>query len=281
MKEIKMLTLKKTVLLSYFFIVLYSLFNISFLSLLFIIYIQFILLLNSINITEKQVKSFYGCVVYFLVISLYIQIIFTNILNIPSLKDNILNSKNVPYSEKKYSIFTQIGIKSTYDDDGKNIAKSFFSYSLTVILLIILLFIHMLLKTDNNIKSEEEVAKIKTLKNMQEMSIIENKDDKNNNDNVIEVKDKNNITDNSKLKNKPIIKEDKEKTEKDKKVKKKSILFSINIFYRLIRFLMRHPNFNYEIERIISIIWVYYYRNYYSLGMYLVIFCSFFFVLCL
>ena len=75
MKEIKMLTLKKTILLLYFFIVFYSLFNISILSLLYIIYIQIILLLNSINITEKQVKSFFGCVVYFLVISLYIQII--------------------------------------------------------------------------------------------------------------------------------------------------------------------------------------------------------------
>ena len=41
---------------------------------------------------------------------------------------------------------------------------------------------------------------------------------------------------------------------------------------------MSHPNFNYEIERIISILWTYYYRNYYSLGMYIVLFCSFFFV---
>ena len=277
LKEIKMLTLRKTILLSYFFIVLYSLFNISFLSLLYIIYIQFILLLHSINIAEKQIKSFYSCVIYFLVISSHIQIVFTNILNIPSLKDNILNKKNIPNSDKKYSIFTQIGIKNSYDDTGDNIALSFFSYFLGVLLLVILLFIHMLLKTDNNIKSEEEVARIKTLKNMQEMSIIENKDENNNNDNAIEVKKGNIITDNSKLKNKPIIKEDKEKTEKDKIVKKKSLLFNINIVYRLIRFLMRHPNFNYEIERIISIVWVYYYRNYYSLGIYLVIFCSFFF----
>ena len=224
LKEIKMLTLRKTILLSYFFIVLYGLFNISFLSLLYIIYIQFILLLHSINIAEKQIKSFYSCVIYFLVISSHIQIVFTNILNIPSLKDNILNKKNIPNSDKKYSIFTQIGIKNSYDDTGDNIALSFFSYFLGVLLLVILLFIHMLLKTDNNIKSEEEVARIKTLKNMQEMSIIENKDENNNNDNAIEVKKGNIITDNSKLKNKPIIKEDKEKTEKDKIVKKKKFI---------------------------------------------------------
>ena len=279
LKEIKMLTLRKTILLSYFFIVLYSLFNISILSLLYIIYIQFILLLHSISFTDKQVKSFYNCVVFFLTISLYIQIVFTNLLNIPTLKDNTLNIKTVPNSRKKYSIFTQIGIKNSYDDTGKDIALSFFSYLFGVVLIIILLFIHKLLKSDDNIKSEEEVEKIKTLKNMQEMSIIKNKDN-NNNDNIIEVKKGNIIIDNSKLKNnnlniKPIIKEDKEK---DKKIKKKSTLFRINIVYRLIRFLMRHPNFNYEIERIISIIWVYYHRNYYSLGIYLVIFCSFFFV---
>ena len=280
MKEIKMLTLKKTILLLYFFIVFYSLFNISILSLLYIIYIQIILLLNSINITEKQVKSFFGCVVYFLVISLYIQIIFTNIFNIPSLKDEVLNVKNLTNSTKHYSILTQIGIKNSYDDSGEDIAMSFFSYLLSVILLIILFFIHILLKTSNIIKSEEEIAKIKTLRNVQEMKIIENKEDKDVNDNTIEVKKGNINADNSKLKTnnlniKPNIKDD---NEKDKTVKKKSALFRINLVYRLIRFLMRHPNFNYEIERIISIIWVYNYRNYYSLGIYLVIFCSFFFV---
>ena len=278
-KEIKMLTLRKTILLAYSFVVLYSLFNISFLSLLYIILIQFILLLNSIRINEKTLKSFYQFVVYCLLISLFIQIIFTNILNIPSLQyilteyQKIRNDKTVI----KYSIFTKIGIKYANEDNSKNIILNFVSYLIGVMLLLTLYFIHIELKSGLNIRSEEEIEKMEKEK---EMNIIENNGD--NIENGSNIKNGNNIiVDNNKVGKiniKNSIKDDKEKNEKNKKEKKIWVIIRLNLIYRFFNFMMIHPNFNYEIERIISILWTYYYRNYYSLGMYIVLFFSFFFV---
>jgi len=267
-KEIKKLTMRKIILLSYIFIVLYSLFNISFLSLLYIIFIQFILLLNSVRMTNKSLKSFYHFIIYFLIISLFAEIILTNIFNIPTLKNNILNVNKIELDEdiKYYSFFTQIGIKYIYNNTGKNICLNFLSYLFGVILLLTLYYIHIELKSGLNIISEEEMEKIKS---EMEKKIIENDYNNIDNDNISNKENGNNIINN---------KDNKDKNEIDKKPKKKSVIFSINLIYKLFSFMMNHPNLNYEIERIISIIWTYYYRNYYSLVMYLVLFCSFFFV---
>ena len=274
-KEIKPLTLRKTIILAYCFVVVYSLFNISFLSLLFIILIQFALLLNSIRITEKQVKSLYYFIVSFTIFSLFIQIILTNVLNIPSLKDLILNQSTIPDpdDEKKikkiYSIFTMVGIRYAYEDSGYKIFLNFISYLMGVFLLLTLIFIRIEIKTGFNMKTEEEMEKEK---NMQEMKDISENDDKNN----IEEEKKQGIL----KKHNPDNPDDKNKDDKDKnkKGKRKSVYIRLNIVYVVINYLIEHPNFNYEIERIISILWTYYHRNYYSLGIYLVLFCSFFFV---
>ena len=261
--EIKNLTLRKIILLAYSFMVLYSLFNISFLSLVYIILIQFSLLLNSIQITEKNIKIFFNIIIKFSLILLFIQIILTNILNINSLRKNILNKIQLSEDneDKYYSIFTQLGIKNAYDDNGKEITLTFFSYLFEVLFLMILYFIYIELKRGLNIKSENEITKIDE---MIEMDIIQNKKI----DNFQLQKNKLNIKNNVNNKN---------YNETEKK-SKRSALYNLNIIYRILHFLMKHPNFNYEIERIFSSLWVYYYRNYYSLGMYLVLFCSFFFV---
>jgi hypothetical protein len=119
-------------------------------------------------------------------------------------------------------------------------------------------------KIVSSIFSEEEMEKIK---NEMEKKIIENDYNNIDNDNGSNKENGNNIINN---------KDNKDKNEIDKKPKKKSVIFSINLIYKLFSFMMNHPNLNYEIERIISILWTYYYRNYYSLVMYLVLFCSFF-----
>ena len=272
-KEIKMLTLRKTILLGYCFVVLYSLFNISFLSLLYIILIQFVLLLNSIRITEKQVKSFYHFVCYIIMVLLLIQIILTNFLNIPTLQQNILfqNKIKVKKGDKEiikiYSFLTQLGIKYAIYDTWEDTFITFMSYFLGVILLMNLYFIHNELKTGYNIKSEEEIQKLK----MQEMKEIVKKE---NDEDDKPKKIRNNILPNPPIKSN--LKQNKD--EKVKSTKNKNAFLQINLVYRTLNYLMKHPNFNYEIERIISIIWTYYYRNYYSLGMYIVLFFSFFFV---
>ena len=293
-KEIKMLTLRKTILLAYCIVVIYSLFNISFISLLYIILIQFVLLLNSIRITDKNVKCFYHFIVYFGIISLFIQIDLINILNIPSFKSILnqdsddetkLNATNVT-DQKIYSIFTQIGIKYAREDSGINVFLTFISYFMGVSLLITFIFVHIELKSGLNIKTEEEIVKIKK---MQEMTNI---DKSGNNGNMENKQNGNNVIDNSKLTKNKLDNNNNLKDKKKEKntkfclsfinfikelPKKINVLACINVIYRFLNFLMEHPNFNYEMERIISILWTYYYRNYYSLGMYLVLFCSFFF----
>ena len=278
-KELKMLTLRKTILLAYTFVILYSLFNISFLSLIYIILIQFVLLLNSIRITEKEVKAFYHFIVYLSMISLFVSIIITNVLNIPSFHDSVLgqNSVDVIVNDEKvtkyYSFFTQFGIKYAYYNNAKNIFITFLSYLFSVLLLLTLYFIHIELKSGRNIKSEEEYEK---LKRMQEMSIIESKEEKNPKNRFDVKKNGNYIVPNTPAsKGKSNLKKD--KNEKNQKKYKISAFLKINIVYRVLNYLMTHPNFNYELERIISILWTYYYRSYYSLGMYLVLFFSFFF----
>ena len=77
-----------------------------------------------------------------------------------------------------------------------------------------LYFIHIELKTGLNIKTEEEINKIKAMQNMQEMSIIENKDD--DKDNKIDIIDKNKFK-NNKLNIKSNI-NTKDNIEKDKKL---------------------------------------------------------------
>ena len=176
-----MLTLRRLILLAYTFIVLYSLFNISFLSLIYIILIQFVLLLNSIRITEKEIKAFFHFIVYLSMISLFIAIILTNLLNIPTLQETILGQDHFDIEvdgekfTKYFSFFTQFGIKYAYYDSNTNIFITFLSYLFSVLLLMTLYFIHIELKSGRNIKSEEEYEK---LKKMQEMSIIESKENK-------------------------------------------------------------------------------------------------------
>ena len=262
-KEIKMLTLRKMIILPYIFIVIFSLFNVSFLSLLLIIFMQFIFLLNSIRITEKSVKAFYHIIVYFSIISLFIVIVLTNILNIPSIKHSIykeqeekIRFKNCVDKCKIYSIFTQIGIQYAHENNKHlKIVLDFFSYLCAVLLLMTLYFIHIELKSGLNIKTEEEVAKLKKLR---EMDIIKKTNDNNNNPNGIKNNNNSNIEN-----NKLDLKSNKSKVKV--KVNVISIFpFKINFHLifpvsRFINYLISHPNFNYEIERIISILWTYYY----------------------
>ena len=178
--------------------------------------IQFALLLNSIRITEKQVKSLYYFIVSFAIFALFIQIVLTNVLNIPSLKDVILNQSTIPdpNDEKKikkvYSIFTMVGIRYAYEDTGHKIFLNFISYLMGVFLLLTLIFIRIEIKTGFNMKTEEEMEKEK---NMQEMKEIKENDDKNN----IEEEKKQGIL----KKHNPDNPEDKNKDDKDKNKKGK------------------------------------------------------------
>jgi hypothetical protein len=114
-------------------------------------------------------------------ISLFISIMLTNFLNIPTMQENILGQNKVEVVvnnetiTKYYSFFTQFGIKYAYYNNNENIFTTFLSYLFSVLLLMTLYFIHIELKSGRNIKSEEEYEK---LKKMQEMSIIESKENK-------------------------------------------------------------------------------------------------------
>lgn len=63
---------------------------------------------------------------------------------------------------------------------------------------------------------------------------------------------------------------------KENKIDK--LVFKKSIFYKIIDKIMKflyHPVFNFEVSRILSIIWTYFYRNIFSFGILIFIFISF------
>ena len=249
------LTLKKLITAAYLHIIVYSLFDISFLSLLYILLFQYLMLIASVQIDEKKINVILKYVVNFLIIILCIQIVLISVLNIPRLQENILYG-NVVTSDsendvKVYSIFTQIGIIYSYRDNWKSILKSFFGYFLLIVILNYLIFINFELNYGKNIISEKEYKKLSKKKQKEYLS-----------NEMIELKDINS------KKTGP-----KKESVKTKTIKKNALTIIFNLF----GFFNSHPLMNYEIERMVSIFWIYYYRNLYSLVIFICIFFSFFF----
>ena len=72
-RKIKKITIRKLILISYIFVILFSVFNISYLTLSYIILIQFCLLLCSLKVNEESIKKIYKFVVYLILFLISIQ----------------------------------------------------------------------------------------------------------------------------------------------------------------------------------------------------------------
>ena len=218
-RKMKKITIRQLILVSYISIILFGVFNISYLTLFYIILIQFCLLLSSLKMNEGKVKSIFKYVIYILLICTSLQYLFINILNIPHLQSKYLYQNKVGNSKKIYSIFTQIGINYSYiyyeEESLEEFLKKYAGYFFGVLSMLNLAFILGELKSGPDILSEEELKAQKM----------------------------------------------KEKIEKNKEINKNNyILNSID-----------------EVIRVISISWIFYFRNFFSVGIFFVVFFSFYF----
>ena len=228
-KKITNFKLSKYALIIYVLLVACTLFNLSFLSLFYIICIQVVLFLCSIKFRESSIKKLLKFIIHLIIILFSLQIAFVNVMNIYSIK-KYLNEESTSNGIKKYIICKQIGI-NIIDDSGeiKNIIINFIGYLFSLIDLIILINICSKLALET--KSIQAIENIETDEN----------------------------------------------TKREEKVNE--LVLKKSIFYKLFNKIMiffYHPVFNFEISRICSIIWTYFYRNIFSFGILLFVFISFF-----
>ena len=229
-RKIKNLTIRRLILISYIFVILFSLFNISYITLLYIVLIQFSLLLCSLKVNEEKIKKIFKFIVYILLFFISIQFLLINIFNIPNLQSIFfpgveeMNGENGAGKNTTetiiYSLSTKIGISYSYlyyENEGtKEYLKKYAGYIFGILSMTVLAFISGEINQGPEILSEEEL-KAKRMR---------------------------------------------EKIEKKKEINKNNyILNGID-----------------EILRIISILWIYYFRNVFSVGIFFVIFFSFYFV---
>ena len=142
-KTITNFKLSKYAFFIYVLIVACTMFNLSFLSLFYIICIQIIIFLCSIKAKENAIKSILKCMIFLIVILSSLQIIFINCFNIPSIMRYIIeqsedNIDNI--NTDKYYLLRKIGIQIMYKDfDAKEIILNFIGYFFAILVLIILI----------------------------------------------------------------------------------------------------------------------------------------------
>ena len=230
-KNITNFKLSKYVFIIYILMICCTMFNLSYLSLIYILCNQIILFLCSIKYKENVIKKLLKNMIYLIILLSALQIIIMNILNIPSINSELFNENQDILDNKKYIIIKQIGLNiNDNEQDTKDIIINFVGYFFSIIALLILI------NTNNKLRNEEKQENIEDREN----GSINN----NNSDNKI-----------------------------NKLVFKKSIFYKI--INNIIKFLY-HPVFNFEVSRILSILWTYFYRNLFSFGILIFIFISFF-----
>ena len=220
-KNISHLKLSKYVLIIYLLIVLFTMFNLSYLSLFYIICIQLVILLSSIKFTEAIIKKLFRIIIYALMVLISFQIIMMNFLNIPSIQESYekkYKENEKFFKVKNYFTWVQIGINIDSSEEGKDLFIKFGGYFFSIINLIVL---------------------TNTINKLNQENIIQ---DNNNNNKIL--------------------------------ISKKQGIFT-KIMNKIMSFLY-HPVFNFEASRILAIIWTYFYRNIFSLGILIFIFISFF-----
>ena len=146
-KNITNVKLSKYILIIYFLIVASTMFNLSYLSLFYIICIQIILLLNSMKISENKIKILFKIVIYILMFLIICQIILINVFNIPSFQEKYqyLYQEN---NNNNYYTWVQIGINVNSSVEIEDIITKFCGYFFSILTLMVLR------KTLNKLNSE-------------------------------------------------------------------------------------------------------------------------------
>ena len=150
-KNITSVQLTKIILIIYLFFVAFTYFHFSYLSLFYMICIQFVMLLNSLKINYKVIKKILKFLLHFLNLIICLQIILMNYLNIFTIQksaQDYYNNNTNRNGFAKYFTWKQIGINI---DKSKKFEDEFIKLGGYFFAIIIL----MLSKsTINNLNSE-------------------------------------------------------------------------------------------------------------------------------
>ena len=121
-KNINGVKLSKLILIIYLFFIAFTNFHFSYISLLYMISNQFVMLLNSFKFNDKTLKKVLKFIMHILNFIIGIQIVLINYLNIPSIQkaaeEYYKRRKNIKIYE--YFTWEQIGINISSSDDLKN-----------------------------------------------------------------------------------------------------------------------------------------------------------------
>ena len=250
--------LRSMIILAYFSLLGLAIYNTSYLTLIYLFLIQCVLFFNSLNFDIKKVKIIFRYIVYIILFLLYFQIFCINILNIPNLQKDILYDKEIVDKNgdvKYYSKWTKLGINYSYNPSHDNIMEEWAGYFFAVISFVNLVYISNTCALNINEQNQIQV--------INQEDLIDNQNN-NNNRSYNNKLYKRKITD--------II--FKKKFEKGvKKIKS----FNEKIYIYISKF-FKSPVLIIQISRIISIFWIYIYRNYFSLIVFIYLFFSFLYI---
>ena len=232
-KKITSIKITKYILFIYIVFVALTMYNLSYISLFYMLCIQIVTLLNSFKFHTRIMKRILKLVLNFLNIVIFIQIILTNIFNIPSNQETVEEFYSKIENKEgivKYLNWKYFGIHLGKIDDFDDFIARLQANAFAAITLILLK--NTLSKLNSDIRLEPSINYL-------------SKNDLDNNGNKAK-----------------------------KAIGKVKGMFT-NIISNIMMFLS-HPLFNFELTRLLSIIWTYHYRNIYSLGIILFLFLSFF-----
>ena len=235
--------IRKLILLNYVFICSFAVFNVSYLTLFYMCLLQLVFFLDSLTDNRTKTLKFFKFVCFLFTGIIIIQIAAINVLNIPKFQEEILN-KNV-INEKIYSVWTQIGINYAYHKKLIYVLKEWIGYLAAVCSLMTLTFSINTIK----VNSQNDTKDINNLENQKSILQHNNKEGEKIEQNIIKKK---NICSN--------------------------IVKYIKKIFKNIYIFITSPVFIIQFSRVMSIAWMYFYRNFYSLGIFLSVFFSFLFI---
>ena len=248
--------LTKYIFIIYLFFATLTNYNLSYLSLFYMLSIQFLMLLNSLKFHERIIKNIMKIILHILCFVMLIQIILINYFNVPSIQqssEDYYNELVLENDNKKYFSWKQIGIFTNSSDNYFNYPNNTYYY-----------------KPDDSNKSAEPINEIIFLKfqiyffSILTLIIVKNTINKLNMERKYAPQNSN--IDNTNNRN---------RNPNQNKTMAKINGFITKVITNIILFLS-HPTFNFEASRILSITWTYFYRNIYSLGILIFISLSFF-----
>ena len=221
--------IKFIIYICYILLLIYGVYNRSYLSLIYLVFYQILLIIITYKNNFPFIFLIFKIIRIFFLSVLSLQLFLINFFNINYFQEGIAKLEYIYKDEEKteikkvYSVFTMIGIYSSFYYSLLPFIFEWISYLFCVGIII-------LLASSKNI-----------------------------------INDYNEL-----LKHKNKISEQKEKEENNQKV----VFQKIKIFF--IHF-FTHQDFIIHLIRVLSVLWIYKLKNFYSIGIYIYLFCSFVF----